>query len=453
MAILFGSPSMITSTDNKSQQELMQEFDAVFSGLSISPDPKNPTAYRGDRDLVIITLPSEIKTSLVLTDLGRLLGERYLLILSSFYVRGLLKKKTTGNLGNFLQAHHKSLRQLGGEHYPKLMKYGLSAQHLVKSPLGYQKEKRSFAYMLNQEVFSLKTQQRYTLTTKHAKRVRLDFIQWRRREFIKDNLVRQKIADSIDGLRFNYSEAIKYVSSLPDVEPQKHRVDPKTYRRNLIEQYIAGETDWSVDPQGRNYTLIVSAPRDIRCYFSHVAGPLWVVDISSSQPLLHVLLYPCDSDEKKKYQTIVESGDFWDFMNNAAGKPFDLNDPENKKEMKEKIYREVFFSYPKPNAGAKKIFAVIFKREFPVLWSLLNAHKLQQKRKPAAPLAKAMQQTEAEAVSDAVSSLKGSPCPLITIHDAIVTTKEGLSGVCTALKQSFSTLGLQPSLAEKKLTA
>jgi hypothetical protein len=44
------------------------------------------------------------------------------------------------------------------------------------------------------------------------------------------------------------------------------------------------------------------------------------------------------------------------------------------------------------------------------------------------------------------------PFPLITIHDAIVTTKDGVADVEQALKQSFITANLNPRLVVKQLS-
>jgi flagellar biosynthesis regulator FlaF len=294
-------------------------------------------------------------------------------------------------------------------------------------------------------VLSLKSQERYDLTTVAAIRIRKADILHRKTNFAKTSEVHQKIVQSIDSLTFDYTEAIKYVATLSDA-------DAKSHRKNVIGLFIAGETEWATDKQGRNYTLMVSVPRDIRRFFSYDNQPLWVVDISSSQPLLHALLYPNESDEKEKYLSIVEDGRFWDFMNDQNGGTVDLTDPDERSEFKVRIFREVFFSYPKSKKGKPRTFASIFEREFPILWSEMDATKMKSGPKQSGPLAKAMQQTEAEAVADAVSSLKDRPYPLITIHDAIVTTEDGVADVRQSIKASFATVGLNPPLSVKRLT-
>jgi hypothetical protein len=450
---------MILDLNFRSPVELLAEFDSVFPAAS--PPAKKPMTCSGkdigDKTIGLeklktneeprswILLPAELNIEDVFGSVGRLLGERFLLILSSFYLRGLLKKKVAHQLGNFLRGHSEILRRLGGENYRRLIEYGFKEKFLVKSPRGYVPGYRAKEFMIDQESFSLKFQQRYELTTKHAIRVRTQFAIERRQDFIKAGRVYRKIAASVNGLTFDFSGAIKYVVSLPDS-------DAKIYRINVLESLILGESIWSIDEQKRNYTVMVVVPRDIRQFFYYGTKPLFVVDITSSQPLIHVLLYENECDEKKKYQAIVEGGRFWRFMNDAAGQPFDLDDPEQKSELKALIYQQVFYSYHEPADGTTMPFAVIFKRDFPILWARINENKIPGGPKQSGPLAKAVQESEANSVVAAIDLLKDKPYPLISIHDAVVTTKEGLADVEQALKKSFATDKLNPWLSVKRLT-
>jgi hypothetical protein len=451
--------TMILDLNFRSPVELLAEFDSVFPVAS--PPAKKPMTYskvegegrmigngklkRNEEQNGWILLPAELNIEDVFDSVGRLLGERFLLILSSFYVRGLLKKKVAHELGNFFRGHNEILRRLGGEHYRSLIGYALKEKFLIKSPRGYVPGLRAKEFMLNQEVFSLKNQQRYELTTNHGIRVRTQYANERRIEFIKAGPAYRKIAASVNGLTFDFSSAIKYVAGLPDGEPKIHR-------KNVVESLILGESIWTIDEQKRNYTIMVVVPRDIRQFFQYGNKPLWVVDITSSQPLLHVLLYSTDCEEKGIYQSIVEDGRFWDYMNDAAGRPFELSDPEQKAELKESIYQQIFYSYHEPAEGTTEPFAVIFKREFPILWAEINANKIPGGPKQSGPLAKAVQESEANSVIAAIGLLKGKPYPLITIHDAVVTTKDGLADVEQALKKSFATDNLNPWLSVKRLT-
>lgn len=210
---------------------------------------------------------------------------------------------------------------------------------------------------------------------------------------------------------------------------------------------------WSVDKQGRNYTVLVVVPRDIRRYFSHQNGPLVTVDIKSCHPLLHSLLYPDNEPEKSKYVAAVES-DFWKFMNSAAGEPYDLADPEQKDLLKEQMWAHVFYGWkqekPEPNA----VIAREFEKQFPVLWKILEEVKGEGKRRKVRGLLPCgMQATEADVVMAAVEKLVSNSAPMISVHDAIVTTRANADDVCSALLDVFKELKLVPALTVSPLTA
>ena len=431
---------MIKALNGRSQVEVLAEFDQLFGGSASAP-ADYPMAYRRKGN-------GENNEEDKITQ--KSLGERYLLIISSFYSRGLLKKKVKKELGNYLAGHWKILRKIGGEKYAQLTKMAVNDfHHLKRSARVPISGVQSGSYALNAETLNLKRQVRYELTTVHGKHARSEHQRERRREFAAKHSVYSKIAASVDGLSFDYAAAIAYVATMPDGEAKSHRV-------LVLEQLALGEMPWVLDKQGRNYTVLVGVPRDIRVFFSFGGEPLWVVDVSSSQPMLHALLYPTDEKEKKRYLGIVQakSADkgFWAFMRDAAGAKYDLKDDEQKAEMKELIFRQVFYAFTEGKRGTTGVFAKAFKKEFPLLWSYINAAKKEHGPKQSSGLSKTMMWVEAWAVFEAIKELKDKPYPLITIHDAIVTTKDGVEDVVAAMGNEFLPLGLDPRLAAKLLT-
>jgi hypothetical protein len=209
--------------------------------------------------------------------------------------------------------------------------------------------------------------------------------------------------------------------------------DRKRHRISVLSDLISNGQVWSVDKQQRNYTILVVVLRNIRLFFSYLGQPLFSIDIKSSQPLLHSLLYPDGEPEKTKYLSAVQS-DFWDFINKAAGSRYDLSDSDEKDLLKRGMWSQVFYGWkekkPKPNA----IFARTFEREFPVLCVKIRDVKARGNK----PLPREMQYLESDGVMSAVLRLVGKPSPLITIHDSIVTTKEGIDEVKTAILSEFA---------------
>jgi hypothetical protein len=438
------------STDGRLFNDVLAEFDSVFPAANVAT--KNPTTSRriGKREDEIL-LPGDLDVGNVLTALRLSLGERYLLIVSNLYIRGLFRKKSDKPP----KIHSNTLGMLGGERYAKLLEYGMTQKHIIKGKEKYQIGVRSNAYMLNKKTFSLRTQQRYRLTTVAAIEARPKVKNVSRTEYGKNGPVYEKIIKSYEGLSFDYAAAIAHVSKLP--ETTKKEIAAKTHRQRFIDALIHGWESWSVDRQGRNHTVLVLCPRNLRPFFIHRQGPLYAVDIKSSQPLLHILLYEVlpdaqkPSDEEKKYRSIVEGGTFWEFINKTAGSRYDLSNEDQKSELKEKLFQQVFYRSQETKKGVTKPFAVLFKTTFPILWGLMNGVKTAG-RSGASEIAREMQRNEADAVRDAMTPHLGKPYPMITIHDCIVTTREGLADVRASLLAAFSTGNLKPVLSEKRLT-
>ena len=370
----------------------------------------------------------------ILEKLGRLRGERYLLIVNHLYFRGLYRKKTKKEEGNYLPIHRDTLVEIGGNRYLQLLEHGLKVGHIIKSPRGYFPGEHSNEYRLNSGLLNFKRQQTYTLTVKAAVKIWRTRPTKRRRAFVKNSVARAKIAQSVDGLRFNYSQAFDYVAQIRAQNQQAHRVA-------VLAQLITDGQTWSVDKQGRNYTTIVGIPSELRKFFSYLGRTLCVIDIGSSQPLLHSLLYADDEPEKKEYLSVVRSG-FWDFLNKATGEKYDLSDDDDKQLLKEKVFGQVFYSKTRTPWWGKGVYAVAFAAKFPVLWQAIADAKKEKHE----VLPRTMQFIEAEGVMAVVEKLAKKPYPLVTIHDAIVTTCENAKEVGYAIREEFAKLGLKPNL-------
>lgn len=430
---------MFPDSHGRPLADLLAECDRLFSTT------KKPTTSREEDIREILILPAELDVEKVIKHFRVTLAERYFLILSNIYCRGLFRKKSTKALGNFVSCHCRSLRQLGGERYAQLIKWGIAEGHLVKSPRPPRKGENTSAFLINRKEFSLKSQQRYALTSANARKVCREFGAKGKTTFGLHGAAHRKITVSVSELSYDYAEAIKHVAGLPESEGKDHR-------ERTLQLLLTGAAMWSVDRQGRNYTMPVVMPRDLRPFLCHQGKPLYVVDIKSSQPTLHVLLYSSESEEKSRYKEIVEKRDFWEHLNEVAGRPYDLTDPDQRDELKERAFGEVFYAYA-PKATVKKPrpkpLADAFKSEFPELWSEMIARK---NEKSSSGLARAMQATEAEAVRSVVEALKDKPYPLITIHDAILTTEEGLADVQAELEKSFEAIHLSPRFTVSKIT-
>ena len=430
---------MFPDSHGRSLADLLAECDRLFSTT------KKPTTSREEEIRDILILPAELDVEKVIKHFRVTLAERYFLVLSNIYCRGLFRKKSTKAIGNYVSCHSRTLRLLGGERYAQLIKWGIAEGHLIKSPRPPRKGSNCTAFMVNRAVFSLKSQQLYPLTSPNAVKVRRTMSEKTKQPFQLHSSAHWKIAVSVTELSYDYAAAIKHVAELAESEGKEHR-------KRLLPMLLTGAAVWSVDRQGRNYTMPALMPRDLRPFLWHQGKPLHQIDIKSSQPTLHVLLYPSETDERSRYKKIVEKRDFWEHLNAVAGKPYDLTDPDQRDELKEQAFAEVFYAYATKTTAKKprpKPLADAFKREFPELWSEMIARK---NEKSSSGLARTMQSIEADAVRSVVDALKDKPYPLITIHDAILTTKEGLDDVEDELKKSFAAVQLSPRFTVSKIT-
>lgn len=423
---------MLPCLSNRSQKEVWFDF---LSRFGQNCNTNRDRERGGD----IIILPGGLDINSTLKKLGRLRGERYLLLINHFYFRGIYRKKSKKEAGNFLASSRDTLVEIGGNRYLQLIQHGIDEGQIIKSPRGYVIGSQSNEYMLDSKLLDFSIQQTYALTVKAASKIWVTRPTKRKKAFIKNSVARAKIADGVDGLRFNYSAAFDFVAEITDPEHQAHRVA-------VLSQLITDGQMWATDKQQRNYTTIVTIPSELRRFFTYKGQDLCVIDINSSQPLLHSLLYPDNEPEKEKYLEVVRTG-FWDYMNDITGEKYDLSDDEEKNLLKDKIWPQVFFGKVQTPWWGKGEYATAFKNSFPVLWEEIKKAKTEKYE----DLSKAMQSIEATGVMGVVAKLAKKPYPLITIHDAIVTTKENAIEVGLAIRAEFDKLGLKPKLSFKEL--
>jgi hypothetical protein len=183
---------VIPSTQGQTLQEVLAEMSRLLP--TAGAESKNPTTNRRNTNNQCLLLPSDLKISEIEQDLGLRLCERYLLILSHIYLRGLLWKKEEEGLGNYIAIKRDELRRLGGEKYASLLAYGLKKGHLVKGR-PYRIGRWFNEYMLNQRTLSLRHQVACPLNTKRARQIHSLQMSVGMRRFAKRHPVYRKIAE------------------------------------------------------------------------------------------------------------------------------------------------------------------------------------------------------------------------------------------------------------------
>lgn len=217
---------------------------------------------------------------------------------------------------------------------------------------------------------------------------------------------------------------------------------------------------------GRYHTNISCFHRILRPFLSIGGKRLIEVDVSACQPLclailLHDIrqdiltsvpqteeqkqlaqklsLFPvcCASgkeDDTIRYQKDCESGKFYQGMQQIC-------EVADKQEMKKKLFKDVFF-------GKRTLTG--FRKLYPTMAGLIDWVK----RHDYKHLAHELQRIESSIVindSCEVMRVQHTNVPILTIHDAILTTPDHADLVTTVLRSAFNRRGVNPIIEMKAL--
>ncbi|MEK6883925.1 MAG: hypothetical protein AABY22_30120, partial [Nanoarchaeota archaeon] len=126
---------------------------------------------------------------------------------------------------------------------------------------------------------------------------------------------------------------------------------------------------FSYDPKtGRVFNNITSLPKLLRPFLRLNGQPIYEYDIHNSQPLFMVQLYKYNCEEKKRFQKLVLSGQFYEFLNEQAQKIY-----KDRGKLKRGFYRQIAFGTV---FGLKYGIAAAFQRNFPILFAEIEKMKL-----------------------------------------------------------------------------
>lgn len=415
---------------------------------------------RSSTDIII---PGSIDLGVIFTDLGRVSGERLLLMLSYLYAVGqwrwdwkdarieihsstleLLGGKPPSKSGNIEKEREGGEKQ-STSGYKNLLMYA-ERRGIIERDDSYRVDHYSKAIRFVDRDINFRSQKIYTLTAKNAIKAYTYHREHSRQKFSAKSPIHAKILRSVDGLEYDGPRAWSFITNTRDKED----------RAVFIRYHEAIELDWftpfATDEQGRVYTRPVNMPRELRQFLTWEGRDLHQLDISHSQPLLARMLYYEDdiiAPEVERYRSLCESAQLYDFLNSKLQEPFDLNDPEVKRQFKTDAFGGVFYSHPKSKNSQSSELNRVMHQEFPVLAHIFN----QLKAKDHSGLAVGLQAVEAQIIMDGVvDELKDEAFPLVTIHDAILTTADGVGKVRERLQATFQRLGLNPTIKHTIVT-
>jgi hypothetical protein len=138
---------------------------------------------------------------------------------------------------------------------------------------------------------------------------------------------------------------------------------------------------------------------------------------------------------------LVSGGNIYEYIAKNTG-----NEIENRKEFKQKLFREIFFCKNKPwETPCSRIFSNLFPNVYAVIKEL--------KYKDYKALAKLLQRVESSFVINGVirRCMDEFPkMPVYTIHDSIMTTNDWVDQLQLIILTEFKRVGLTPKLKIEK---
>jgi hypothetical protein len=207
--------------------------------------------------------------------------------------------------------------------------------------------------------------------------------------------------------------------------------------------------------KSRVYNNLTNLPRDHRKYISFDGKPILMTDISNSQILLTVPMiekyYKVHSGKGAldmptdiiKFREWAESGLFYENFSKLLH-PGEMT-PEQRKEMKIYIFREIWFSAVR-RINRNRIKPV-FKKKFPEVFKIIKALKFKNYKS----FARELQRFEASIMVDKVAKRLLVKHKVLTLHDAIICTNAAiLIEAETLINEALSKFGLTPKFKREK---
>ncbi|MEZ5945194.1 MAG: hypothetical protein R3C18_27790 [Planctomycetaceae bacterium] len=281
----------------------------------------------------------------------------------------------------------------------------------------------------------------------------LDF--WLKRVRIDEKAAMQFVSD-------NQRDKFSWLSSLAEVPVIAEQLaEDRLHAESSIQAIVLKDFRSKPCRYGRYHTNISCFHKVLRPFLRIDGQPLVEVDVSACQPLcLAVLLHDikkdiltsvpltevqirlahtlsiipvcCASEEEDdtiRYQKDCESGKFYEIMQ-------EICKVDSKSQIKKKLFKDVFFG--------KRTLAG-FRILYPTMAGLIDWVKRHDYRH----LSHELQRIESSIVIDdacEVMRVQHPDVPILTIHDAILTTVEHVRLVKDVLRSAFNRRGVNPQI-------
>lgn len=390
-------------------------------------------------------IPENLDLSLLLKNNG---FERYCksIVLDKFYhlIDRLYIEKVwkTKDWSKFININKATLEKIVGKKFASNIKKILVKVGVLESDNVYCVGSKSIGYR-----FSKKYRVRFHGVPPFDQK-QVARLQRHKELFFKENLSCKPallfMGGMVDELQLNDIAALKKIENSVLLTNEQ-----RENRRGMIATF-----GWSIpvtDGAGRFYHTLTNLASDIREFVSIRGEPLYSVDISNSQPALLVTLYQGNCCEKDRLIEVVSKGQFYSTINSFLASPYNLEEKEQKKELKELVFRYIMYG-SNYNRNSHPIQSA-FRKAFPALSNLIYLKKLRHQR----DLAVELQSIEASIVLDsACFSLferfkDNKSFVMISFHDSILTIKGFIDDVKNTLEKCLiDRLGFSPIIEVKE---
>lgn len=303
--------------------------------------------------------------------------------------------------------------------------------------------------------------------------------------------VHRYIDDCLDGVSIDMKEATAVCHSIDQGLLAANKELRFSANMTIVESIALKQFNASVCDKGRIHTPITSADRRIRRILRFNGEPIAWTDIRNSQPLLFGLIllnkalfggeivdftsfkslmaarmgnehlsavgygsaplrppptpitpYTFQRDDldlhpdELKYIHDCEEGRFYEQMMDAMDTPMDRDN------LKEVVFRDVFYSNTEYNSVARTVFASLYPN---VMKTILDIRRRSRHQKGIVPCM--MQFIESRLIINTVGKrLMEEGIPFLTLHDAIGCSPRHIERVIEVIREEYLCVGLRPSL-------
>jgi hypothetical protein len=257
---------------------------------------------------------------------------------------------------------------------------------------------------------------------------------------IPKSIVHKHLYNFMSQITVDYNSAIEHIKKFKLIERNCAKIS--------LDKIFDKEFFMYVDDFGnRIHTNITSLKSSLRKFLYFKGQKLVNIDIANSQPIfvlflktphpllpIRCALFRNPNPDVKLYRRFVEGGVFYDELMKSSGID------EDRSSFKRKVFTETFFGKRMNN---------IFVDQYPTIASVLMSVKKQDYRH----VSMMMQRAESNLIINCVCKrimYEYPSCFISTIHDSILTTKEGVPIVKKIMYEEFAKYDdLRPTLREE----